>query len=125
MQVVFCWFLFSDELLSPVVAVLHISDTDMREVRIHNVFSVAFTEGRQLLDSAVHRKIRTSKKPLACSKWFFSLFVFCPKLVQTLGAAVFFAFFNKLAKSLYDTLVEKGEENSGTQSLYKLWTEYK
>ncbi|MCY8008264.1 NAD(P)-dependent oxidoreductase [Bacillus haynesii] len=31
----------------------------------------------------------------------------------------------ELAKSLYDTLVEKGEENSGTQSLYKLWTDYK
>lgn len=43
MQVVFCWFLFSDELLSPVVAVFHISNTDMREVRVHNVFSVAFT----------------------------------------------------------------------------------
>ncbi len=26
-----------------------------------------------------------------------------------------------LAKSLYDQLVEKGEENSGTQSLYKYW----
>ncbi len=43
MQVVFCWFLFSDELLSPVVAVFHISNTDMREVRVHNVFSVTFT----------------------------------------------------------------------------------
>ncbi|MGZ4161064.1 MAG: NAD(P)-dependent oxidoreductase, partial [Neobacillus sp.] len=26
-----------------------------------------------------------------------------------------------LAKSLYDQLVEKGEENSGTQALYKYW----
>ncbi|MFN2745995.1 NAD(P)-dependent oxidoreductase [Bacillus sp. z60-18] len=31
----------------------------------------------------------------------------------------------ELAKTLYDTLAEKGEENSGTQSLYKLWTEYR
>ncbi|KKB72719.1 MULTISPECIES: NAD(P)-dependent oxidoreductase [Bacillus] len=30
----------------------------------------------------------------------------------------------ELAKSLYDRLAEKGEENSGTQSIYKLWTEY-
>ncbi|MCZ0069337.1 NAD(P)-dependent oxidoreductase [Bacillus sonorensis] len=30
----------------------------------------------------------------------------------------------ELAKTLYDRLAEKGEENSGTQSIYKLWTDY-
>ncbi|KAA6453082.1 NAD(P)-dependent oxidoreductase [Bacillus swezeyi] len=31
----------------------------------------------------------------------------------------------ELAKTLYDKLAEKGEENSGTQSLYKLWSDYR